>query len=87
MLEVVVELGLKVRVAARLGVGGLDRQDQRHQGLGDKAPTINSEMAMFVGPAAEGVRDLHRSLLSSAEMHHRDTEKATGSPSPCVSGD
>jgi hypothetical protein len=55
MLEVMVELGLKSRVAARLGVSLLDRQNQRHQSLGDEAPAINAEMASFVRPAAKCV--------------------------------
>src|ERR1700730_11583016 len=57
MVEVVVELGLKAWVAARCGIGGLDREHQRHQGLGDKAPAINAEMAALVRTTAKRVRN------------------------------
>src|SRR6266404_5316966 len=59
MLEVIVELGLKGGIVAGLAIGSLDCENQRHQGLGDKAPAINAEMAAFVRTAAEGIRDLH----------------------------
>src|SRR5712691_4308867 len=63
MIEVIVELGLKTGVVLRRVIGGLDRQDQRHQGLGDKTPAIDPEMAARVRPAAKGVRCLHRCPL------------------------
>ena len=53
MLEVIVELGLKAGVSARLGVSLLDRENQRHQSLGDEAPAVTAEMAPFVRPAAK----------------------------------
>ena len=56
MFEVIVELGLKAGVGARRGIGRLDRQHQRHQGLGDIAPAIDAEMAALVGTAAKTVR-------------------------------
>src|SRR5215813_8533896 len=59
MFEVIVEIGLKAGIFARRGVSSLDRQDQRHQGLGDKAPAIDAEMAALVRSATKGVRDLH----------------------------
>src|SRR6266403_2115116 len=61
MFEVVVELGLEGGVAARCGIGGLDREHQRHQGLGDKAPAINAEMAALVRTTAESIGKRHRS--------------------------
>src|SRR5438874_1875968 len=78
MFEVVVELGLEGRIAARGGISGLDREHQRHQGLGDKAPAIDAEMAALVGTAAKGVRSLHLPLLTRRKMHHEgreDTDK------------
>src|SRR5256885_842727 len=59
MLEIMVELGLKAGVVARVGIGCLNREHQRHQGLGDKAPAKDAEMAAFVRTAAEGIRNLH----------------------------
>ena len=37
-------------------VSALEIEDQRHQGLGDEAAAIKSEMAALVGAAAEGVQ-------------------------------
>src|SRR6516162_3787940 len=62
MFEVIIELGLKAGIFARRGVSGLDREDQRHQCLGDKAPTIDPETAALVRSATKGVRDLHPQL-------------------------
>src|SRR5439155_19824723 len=59
MVEVIVELGLKARVGLRRVIGGLDREDQRHQGLGDKTSAIEPEMTARIRPAAKGVRCLH----------------------------
>src|ERR1700730_16579643 len=59
MFEVVVELGLKAGLAGRRGIGGLDREHQRHQCLGDKPPPVNAEMPAIVRTAAEGIRDRH----------------------------
>src|SRR6516165_3744030 len=59
MLEIMVELSLKAGVGTGLAIGGLDRENQRHQCLGDKAPAIDAEMAALVRPAPEGVRDQH----------------------------
>ena len=56
MLEVIIELGLETGVAARLGISLVDRENQRHQSLGDEAPAINAEMAAFVRPAAKCIR-------------------------------
>ena len=57
MLKVMVELGLKGWVAARLGVSLLNRENQQHREiLGDKAATVNAEMAALVWPAAECIR-------------------------------
>src|SRR5467141_2201932 len=74
MLEVIVELGLKAWVVARIAIGGLDRENQRHQRLGDKAPAINAEMAAFVRTAAEGIRNLHQSHLARRKMPDGDME-------------
>src|ERR1700730_10075643 len=71
MFEVVVELGLKTWVAARCGIGGLDREHQRHQGLGDKAPAINAEMAALVRTTAESIGKRHRSPHSRARAAAR----------------
>ena len=50
MFEVIVEFALKAGIGAGLAIRRLDREDQRHQGLGDKAPAIDAEMAALVGP-------------------------------------
>ncbi len=80
MFEVIVELGLKARVVLGLVIGGLDRQDQRHQGLGDKAPAIDAEMAALVGPAAETVRNLHHSSSQRRTMPQRATYRMDKTP-------
>src|SRR5712691_3978007 len=82
MLEVVVELGLKAGVGASRGIGGLDRKHQRHQGLGDKAPAIDAEMAAFVGAAAKGVRNRHPSPHPSARAAARNAAILSRSFSP-----
>ena len=61
MLEIIVEFGLKAGVVARLGIGGLDGQDQGHQCFGDKAPAVDAEMAALIGSAAVGIGNLHHS--------------------------
>src|SRR5690348_10154582 len=38
-----------------LGVGALERENQRHQGLGDEAAAIDAEMPALVGTGAEGI--------------------------------
>src|SRR5438309_7149307 len=86
MFEVVVELGLEAGISASCGVGRLDREHQRHQCLGDKAPAIDAEMAALVGTAAKGVRNRHECLLARVKMHHTDTngtEKCAGCPFRC----
>jgi hypothetical protein len=59
MLEVIIKLGLKTGITACLGISLVDRENQRHQSLGDEAPAIDAEMAPFVRPAAECIRCLH----------------------------
>src|SRR5262249_5119012 len=61
--EEVSHFGSETRVALRRGVGALDLQDQRHQGLGDEAAAVDSEMAALVGARAIGV-DLAHGLKS-----------------------
>ena len=55
VLEEVVELGLERRVGLRLLVGLLQREDQRHQRLGDEAAAVDAEAAALVRALAEGV--------------------------------
>src|SRR5216683_4750274 len=74
MLEIIVELGVKAGVVAGLAISSLDRENQRHQGLGDKAPAIDAEMAAFVRTATEGIRNLHQSHLARRKMHDGDME-------------
>src|SRR5262249_30247984 len=71
MFEVIVELGLKAGIFARRGVSGLDRQDQRHQCLGDKAPTIDSETAALVRTASETVGELRSHSAPSSRAAAR----------------
>ena len=75
MLEVVGELGVEIRVVLGRVVGRLDREDQRHQGLGDIAPAIDAEMAALVRPAAKGV-----GAASGLSGALRDTESRVSSP-------
>src|SRR6516165_12653961 len=71
MLKIIVELGLKAGVLEGLGVGRLDRENQRHQGLGDKAPAINAKMPAFIRTGAEGIRNLHRFSSRAATIRAR----------------
>src|SRR5271166_5126871 len=59
MLEVVVELGLKAGILTRCAIGGIELENEGHQGLGDKATAIDAEMAALVRPAPKAVRNLH----------------------------
>src|SRR6516165_1095498 len=68
MGEVAVELGLERRIGACGVISLLDREHQRHQGLGDVAPAIDAEMAALVGTPAETVRNLHRSSSRRRSM-------------------
>src|SRR5271169_302662 len=80
MFEVIVELGLKQAIGARLVIGRLDGEDQRHQGLGDKPPTIDAEMTALVGAAAETVRNLHLSPFRFRTMPQRATHRTGKTP-------
>src|SRR5262249_10493453 len=51
--EVAVHLFAKGRVALRLRIGVFELEDERHQGLGDEAATILSEMPALVGAGAK----------------------------------
>ena len=59
VLQVVGELLGEGGVGARLVVGALDLEDQRHQRLGDEAAAVDAEMAAFVRSAAVGVDAVH----------------------------
>ena len=52
MFEVIIKLGAKARVRLGRAVGLLDLENKRHQGLGDEAAAIGTEMAILVGTAA-----------------------------------
>jgi len=54
-----VELGLECRINLRCAVFAFQVEDQRHQGLGDVAAAIVTEMAALVGLGAEGVGGVH----------------------------
>ena len=71
VVEVISELGVEIRIVLGFVIGAFDRQDQRHQRLGDVTAAIETEMAALVRAGAIGVRRLHR---HSGKMHHRDTE-------------
>ena len=47
-----IQFGDKVRLGARLVVGLLQVENQRHQGFGNEAPTELAELALCVGIAA-----------------------------------
>ena len=55
MLEEMIELGLERRVGLGGPVGLLQRQDQRHQRLGDEASAINAETPALVRALAERI--------------------------------
>src|SRR5215472_7735828 len=57
MFERMVELGLKARILARLSIGGLDSENQRHQSFGNKTTAIDAEMPTLVRPAPQRVGD------------------------------
>src|SRR5262249_16130021 len=56
MLEVIVEFGVKSRVAAYLGISLFDCENERHQSLGDVPSAIDPEMAALVRATAKCVR-------------------------------
>ena len=51
----VLQLVVEGRIGLGLLVGLLQRQDERHQRLGDEAAAENAEMAALVGAVAEGI--------------------------------
>ena len=55
VLEQVVELGLESRIGLRLLIGLFEREDQRHQRLGDEASAIDAEAAALVRALAIGI--------------------------------
>jgi hypothetical protein len=55
MLEIIIELLLEFRIGLGFLVSFLDRQHQRHQRFGDKAPAIDAEMPLLVRAGAEGI--------------------------------
>ena len=60
VLQVVVEFGGKGGIGLGGCVGLFDRENQRHQRLGDVAPAEDAEMTALIGPGAEGVSVLHK---------------------------
>src|SRR6185312_3995351 len=60
-----VHLLLERRIGLGLGVGALEGEDQRHQGLGDEAAAIDAEMPALVGAGAEGIGLLHAHTMDS----------------------
>ena len=59
------ELSLKFWIGLGFCVGFLDLQNQRHQGLGDIAPTKNAKMAVLVGTSAKRIGRLDESHKSA----------------------
>ena len=53
MREIAVHLALESGIGLGRGVGLLQLEDERHQGLGDEAAAIDAEMPALVGPGAE----------------------------------
>ncbi len=65
--EMAVHLLLEGRIGLGGGVGLLQFEDQRHQGLGDEAAAEDAEVAALVGPGAErvGLLDGHARWATS----------------------
>ena len=64
--EMAVHLRLERRIGLRLRIGLLEREDQRHQRLGDEAAAIDAEMPALVGAGAKRIRLLD----GHARAHH-----------------
>ena len=54
------QLGVIGRILARLGIGLLQRQDQRHQRFGDETAAVDAEMPVLIGSHAQGIGVLIR---------------------------
>ena len=57
--QIAIHLFLEVEVGLRRGVGFFQFKHERHQRLGDKAPAIDAEMAVFVRTGTERIELLH----------------------------
>src|SRR5580700_7109766 len=74
VLEQVVELGLERRVGLGGRIGLLQREDERHQCLGDEASAVDAETAALVRALAIGI-----GLL---ELAHYPTPSAARAKAP-----
>ena len=59
MRQIAIHLGAERGIGLGGRVGLFQFQDQRHQRLGDKAPAIDAEMTVLIGPGTEGIALLH----------------------------
>ncbi len=59
--QIIAQFGGEGRIGLGLGVSLFDGKNQRHQGFGDIASAIDTEMPALVGTGAEGVSILHKS--------------------------
>ena len=59
MGQIAVHLPLESGIGLGRGVGFFQFKHERHQRLGDKASTVDAEMAVLVGTGAEGIELLH----------------------------
>ena len=75
VLEQVVELGLERRVGLGGCIGLLERQDERHQRLGDEASPVDAETAALVRALAIGIGLLE--LAHSFDSLGRTRERAS----------
>ena len=73
VLEQVVELGLESGIGLRLLIGLLERENERHQRLGDEASAIDAEAAALVRALAIGIGlfELAHSLNSDGVARER----------------
>ena len=77
------QFGPESRIILRLGIGGVQFQDQRHQGLGDEPPAIEAEEAAIIGAGPHGVDQGRRGGSRSgggARCHARIPSVQGGDP-------
>src|SRR5688572_11439811 len=65
MAEIILQLLLKLRIVLCLFISALNLEDQRHQRLGNVAPTVNTEMPLAVGPCKIG---FHEAAFTNAAI-------------------
>src|SRR6185437_3905483 len=68
---------LEFRIGLGLVIGALEREDQRHQRLGDKAAAVDAEMPALVGAGAEGIWPLHGHCIAAFDRSSGSSSSRT----------